>query len=454
LAKVPQLKVISRSSSFSFKGKDVPLQQIAQALKVAYILEGSVQRAGKTLRISAQLVDARSDQNVWSQSWDRAFEDVFKIQDEVAGAVVGQLKLKLLGKAQEIDPEAYATFLQARQLFRQASRTGYERAIPLLQKVLAKAPGYAPAWNSLAGIYLSQTSSALRPGAEGVRLAREAIDKALAADPNYGPAYARLGWLEATFSGDLAASARHFEQALALDAADPTILSGAAALAENLGRLDLAIAANSAANSLDPLSATGYSSLGGDYLNARRPDEAIASYRTALRLSPGKVNAQASLGLALLQKGEAGAALAEVKKEPEEVFRLIALSIVYHALGRHADSDAALAESIAKYEKDASYNIAYVLAYRGEADRAFKWLDKAQQYEDPGLSELVVNPLFDNIRKDTRWQPLLRKLGKDPETLAKIEFKVTLPATSQADTAAAKSAASASPSETATTAKQ
>jgi tetratricopeptide (TPR) repeat protein len=147
-----------------------------------------------------------------------------------------------------------------------------------------------------------------------------------------------------------------------------------------------------------------------------------------LRLSPGRIAGQYGLGLALLQKGDAEAALVEVQKEPEELWRLVALSMVYHALGRSAESDAALAALIAKFEKEAPYNIAYVLAYRGEADRAFEWLDKAQEYQDSGLSEIAVEPLFDNIRKDPRWLPLLRKLGKDPETLAKIEFKVTLPA--------------------------
>jgi serine/threonine protein kinase/Tfp pilus assembly protein PilF len=428
LSKVRDLKVISRSSSFSFKGKDTSLREIATTLGVAYILEGSVQRAGKTLRISAQLIDARSDHNVWSESYDRPFDDVFAIQDEIAGTVVGQLKLKLLGQAQAIDPEAYALFLQARQLVRLGTRAGYEQAIPLFQQVLAKAPGYAPAWDQLAAIYSNQAASGLRPVPEGVRLAREALDKALTADPNYAPAYAILGSLESNFTGDLSAAVRHFERALALDPADPIILGNAAGLAQDLGRLDLAIALQEAALALDPVSAGGHFNLGGYFLYAHRWEEAIASFRTALRLSPGRVDGQASLGLALLQKGDAEAALAEVQKEPEESWRLVALSIVYHALGRSADSDAALADLIAKYEKEDPSNIAYVLAYRGEADRAFEWLDKAQTYEDSGLSDIVVLPQFDNIRKDPRWLPLLRKLGKDPETLAKIEFKVTLPA--------------------------
>ena len=131
--------------------------------------------------------------------------------------------------------------------------------------------------------------------------------------------------------------------------------------------------------------------------------------------------------MALLLKGDAQGALAEIEQETSESSKRIGLSMAYHALGRKADSDAALAALIAKYEKDASYNIAYVYAFRGEADKAFAWLDKAVEYGDPGLGEIVTDNLFDKIHGDPRWLPFLRKVGKAPEQLAKIEFKVTLP---------------------------
>lgn len=435
LARVPKLKVISRSSSFSFKGKDVPLKQIALTLGVAYILEGSVQRAGRTLRISAQLVDARDDRDVWSQSYDRTLDDVFKIQDEVAGAVVGQLKLKLFGKAQAIDPDVYATYLQARQLVRQNTRAGYTQAISLSREVLAKAPSYAFAWDMLGRIYINQASKGLLPVSEGASLAREALDKALVINPDDAHAQAGLGYLELVFTGDLPAAARQLARALALDPADPGILGNAAILAQELGRLDDAIALHKAQIARDPVSASGYYNLGIDYYSARQPDAAIASLRTALSLSPEYVGAQFYLGVALLQKGEAKAALAAVQQESDEGWRLIGLAIVDHALGQKAASDASLAKLIKQHEKDSPYNIAYVFAYRGEVDRAFAWLDKAQQYQDSGLSDIAVEPLFDNLHRDPRWLPLLHKLGKTPEQLDRIAFKVTLP-----DTAAPESA--------------
>ena len=131
--------------------------------------------------------------------------------------------------------------------------------------------------------------------------------------------------------------------------------------------------------------------------------------------------------MALLLKGDAKGALAEIEQETSEAWKMIGLPMAYHALGRKADSDAALAALIAKYEKDGPYNIAYVYAFRGEADQAFEWLDKAVEYGDPGLGEIVTENLFDNIHADPRWLPFLRKIGKAPEQLAKIKFKVTLP---------------------------
>jgi tetratricopeptide (TPR) repeat protein len=129
----------------------------------------------------------------------------------------------------------------------------------------------------------------------------------------------------------------------------------------------------------------------------------------------------------LLLKGDAQGALSEIEQETSEMWKMIGLPMAYHALGRNADSDAALAALIAKWEKDSPENIAYVYAYRGEADKAFAWLDKAVEYGDPAIAEIVTENLFDNIHNDPRWLAFLRKIGRAPEQLAKIEFKVTLP---------------------------
>jgi tetratricopeptide (TPR) repeat protein len=201
----------------------------------------------------------------------------------------------------------------------------------------------------------------------------------------------------------------------------------AANLTLNLGRTEEAIALAEYVVSRDPVNALGHGSLGFDYLLAGRSDEAMASLRTALSLSPGRIGAQAIIGYALLQQGKPDAALAWMQLESFEGFRLLGLAMAYHALGQAAESDAALAEMIDKYEKDAAYNIAYVLAFRGEADRAFEWLDKAVQYKDAGLSSIPTQIEFTSIQSDPRWLPFLESIGKSPAQLDAIEFKVTLP---------------------------
>ena len=430
LAGIPELRVISRTSSFSYKGKDIKLAQVADELNVAHVLEGSVRRSGNKIRITAQLVEARSDTHLWSQTWDREINDIFAVQDEIAGAVVQQLKITLLGappKAKVVDPRAFALFLKARQVGRLGTPEGFTQAISLYEQALKLDPNNAAAWSGLANVYTNQAIFSLRPADEAYRLAREATNKALAVDPGFSRAHASLGRIAMNYEGDLAAAARHFERALALDPANPDIMRDFSTLAKNVGRIDVAIALQEFSNARDPLNAVGQYNLGVSYLWAGRMDEAIASSRAALNLNPERIVAHYNIGVALLLKGEPVAALAEMQRETGDDWRQIGLPIAYHALGQRAASDAALADLIQHHAQDSAYNIAYVLAFRGEVDRAFEWLDRAVKQSDSGLVEIVGNPLFANLHEDQRWLPFLRKIGKAPEQLAAIKFDVKLP---------------------------
>jgi adenylate cyclase len=427
LAKIPELRVISRSSAFSFKSQNLELTEIAERLNVAHILEGSVRKAGNRVRITAQLIEARSDTHLWSETYDRELDDIFAIQDDIAATVVEQLKITLLGESphvQEVDPEAYALVLQARHLTNQASAEGFEQSIALYQQALAIEPEYAAAWDGLARNYAAQANYGLLPAAEGAALAREAAERALAIDPDFAPAHARLGWIAMVFDSDLAQAARHFERTLELE---PANLANAAALLLSLDRLEEAIPLLEYVTARDPVDPIGHAYLGLFYLYADRWDAAIASYKAALRLSPDYIGAHYRMGTALLMQGDATAALAKVQQESFEAFRLIGLAMAQHALGEAGASDATLAELIEKHEKGWAYNIAYVLAWRNEADRAFEWLDKAVEYADPGLSDIVVEPAFGNIHDDPRWLPFLESIGKSPAQLDAIKFEVTLP---------------------------
>jgi TolB-like protein/Tfp pilus assembly protein PilF len=430
LAQIPELTVISRSSAFSFKGKDIAVPKMAEQLNVAHVLEGSVRKVGNRVRITVQLIETSSDSHLWSESFDRELDDIFTVQDEISAAVVEQLKVTLLGEApkvERVDPEAYALLLQARHLYRQRNAESYEQSIALYEKALVIDPGYAAAWGGLARTYSVQANSGLRPYHEGYALARNAANMALAIDPGYAPAHATLGLNTMTDDHDLAAAARHFERALALDPNNTDILRAAVALPMVLGRLDQSIALAKHVITRDPVNPNGHSNLGYSYLCAGRWDDAIASFQTALRLSPGFSGAHYLVGKAQLLRGEGEAALTAIQREEFEVYRLLGLVMAHHALGRAVASDEALADLIEKHEQEWAYNIAYVLAYRNEVDRAFEWLDKAVEYGDPGLLDISIEPLFNNIHADPRWLPFLESIGMAPEQLNAIKFEVNVP---------------------------
>ncbi len=429
LAKIPQLQVTARTSSFSFKGKETGIPEIARTLHVAHVLEGSVRKAGNSVRITAQLIRAGTDKHLWSQTYDRKLDDIFAIQDEIAADVVKQLKVTLLGAAPKVrttDLEAYALYLQAVQLGRLFTTEALQQSDALLRKVLAIDPGYAPAWDDLARNLTNETNLGLLSNKDGFAQAREAAMKALAVDPEYAPAYARLGRIAMHGDNDLAGAAQHFNRALVLDPSDLSVLSNSAVLLQSLGRLDEALALDQAVVRRDPVNVTALFNLGYHQRMAGRFDAAIASFRTALSLAPGRGGARYQLGVTLLLKGDAQGALTQFEQETSEVWKMIGLPMAYYALVRTADSDAALAKEIEQDKEDGAYNIAYVFAFRGEADKAFEWLDN--EYKgSAGFAEIATENLFDKIHADPRWLPFLRKIGHAPEQLAKIEFKVAPP---------------------------
>jgi tetratricopeptide (TPR) repeat protein len=335
-------------------------------------------------------------------------DDIFAIQDEIAAAVVRQLKVSLLGAVPtlaETDPEAYALALQARHLARQGTAEGYEQSIALYQQALAIYPDYTAAWDGLAANYSNQANKSLRDYAEGYMLAREVAGRALAIDPDFAPALARLGWIAMIYDSDLPLAARHLQRALELEPSNLGIIGNAATLLFTLGRLEASVALDEYTAAHDPVNPTGHGNLGRSYLAVGRWDEAIAAYRTTLRLSPDRIGVHYFIGVALLFKGEAEAALASMQQEEFEILRLLGLAMAHHALGEAVASDAALTELIGRYEKDAAYNIAHVLAWRDEADRAFEWLDKAKDYGDPGLADIVGEPLFGKLRGPALAEP-------------------------------------------------
>ena len=435
LTKIPQLKVIARTSSFSFKGKDTPIDEIAQRLNVAHVLEGSVRKSGDQVRITAQLIRASDSTHLWSESYDRKLENIFQMQDEIAATVVAQLKVKLLGevpKVQTTDPQAYALLLQARHVYNQGNSDAIEQAIGLMQQASAIDPKSALVWGELArafaaliaGVYLRKESYAIR--------ARDAARRSLAIDPDNAIAEDALFIAARNADLDLVTAVYHLQRALAIEPTNLRFIRNGGELAIVLGRIDDAIEIQQFVVSRDPAGPWGHFWLGDAYRVAGRLDEAIASLRTALRLSSKFFVARIFIGLALMQKGEHAEALTAVKEESAEGWRLMGLAHVHHALGNTAESDTALNALIANYKRQHPVGIAHLLASRGEFDRAFEWLERGVKCRDWSLLYLGaaggwgVAPVSD-IQKDPRWLPLLESIGLSPAQLDAIEFNVTLP---------------------------
>jgi adenylate cyclase len=425
LAKIPELRVIARTSSFAYKGKDVNIADMANELNVGHILEGSVRKAGNQVRITAQLIRASDSSHLWSETWDHTLDNIFAIQDEIAAAVVRQLKITLLGEvpvAQAINPEAYALFLQARHFANLGTSAGSQQAIGFLQQALVINPDYSAAWSELGRIYGNS--------GEDYSKVLEAQNKALELDSGNAVAYSRLGYNRLHSEGDLPAAARLFERALALEPGNAIVLANAASLALTLGRSEQAVTLGKLAMQRNPLSSTSAFNLGRAYLTNGQIDKAEAMFRKTLLLSPNRPATRGSLARALYHKGDKEdfeEAMNLIEAEPFEPVRLTARAFFNHELGNTSESDAALETLIEEYP-GARTIIALVYANRRETDKAFEWLQKTVELEGPqALMNTWYAPEFEVLHPDPRWERILSSTGLSKQQLAAIKFEFTLP---------------------------
>jgi TolB-like protein/cytochrome c-type biogenesis protein CcmH/NrfG len=419
LAKLPELRVIGRTSSFQFKGRNEDLRVIGEKLNVAHILEGSVRKSGEKVRITAQLIRAADGSHLWSETYDRTLDDIFVVQDDIAGEVVKALKLTLLGTAvttrsKPQDSEAYNLALQGRFFLDRRGKEDLEHSVDYFRRSRERDPDYAPAWAGLSEAYARQADLGFLPAADGYRQAREAAEKALALDPQLVDAHLAMGWIHQTYDWDWAAADASFRTALDLEPGNAQALRHASRQALTVGRWNDAIDLANKAIERDPLRPNSYSNLGLALLAVNRDTEAEAAFRNALQLDPGGASRHYQIGRALLLQGKAEAALRETEQEADEGWRFVGLPLVFHALGRRGESDAALAALKSKYAGDSAYQIAEVHAFRGEVGLAFEWLERAYDQRDGGVSDIKYDRLMQRLVGDPRYKAFLRKL-KLPE---------------------------------------
>jgi adenylate cyclase len=430
LVKVPDLKVAARTSSFSFKGQNLEIPEIAERLKVAHVLEGSVRTAGNRVRITAQLIQASDGYHLWSETYDRELENIFAIQDEISAAVVEQLKITLLGEAPhaaKVDPEAYALFLRARHLRRLRTVEGWEQSIELTKQALAIEPEYTEAWINLSANYASQAGAGIVPYGEGYQQAKDAVQEAFAINPFSARAHDMLGWITFNYDRNLPQAAQHYQRALQLEPSNIDIIGNSASLMMSLDRLDQSIALYQYTTIADPLNQVSLANLGHAYLLVGRYPEAIDSMREALSLSPGYYAAHYFIGQALLLQGEAEAALGEFAlEESDEQYRVKGQALALYQLGRSEDFEAKLQELITRWGDRWPSEVAHVYAYIGDAETAFQWLERSVVEEEGNFD--WQEPLLVSLHDDPRWWPMVRRAGHPgPEELAAVEFEVKLP---------------------------
>ena len=420
LAQVDGLRVIGRTSSFSLKGKNEDLRSIGQKLDVANLLEGSVRKSGARVRITAQLVTTSNGSHVWSQEFDRQLTDVFAVQEEIANAVVAALTPKLLSvhrtstdEQRTANPEAHDQYLLARHFYARGSGDGFVRAVKALEKAVALDPDYAAAWSalSLAQFWASDQDPLRNDPTTGFPRARFAADKAIALAPKMAEGWAARGSLRTTVDEDWAGARADLERALALSPGSVDVRIAYAWLLAALGNPQEAIPVMRKATILDPLSAASWMEISSFYLGTGDLDEATAAAQRALELSPEHGRAARNLGFAFLLANRFPEARAAFERSSNELFRRMGEAMVEHSLDHAAESQRALDRILAvRTASQAAYQIAQVYAWRGQADEAFRWLDRAADHHDAGLAYLKYDPLLRQIRGDPRYPALLDKL--------------------------------------------
>jgi TolB-like protein/tetratricopeptide (TPR) repeat protein len=417
LAKTPGLHVIARTSSFSFKGKSDDIPTIARKLHVANILEGSVRKSGSRLRVTTQLVRASSGEQLWSETYDRELKDVFAVQDEIAAAVVGELKLKLAplppsAAHRTSNVEAYNEYLLGREFSNRQNLDGWKRAIEAYHRATALDPNFVAPYDGLATAELYVADETDDPA--GYARAQAAAAKAVELGPDDPDSYAARGFIRREITWDWSGAQADYEKAVALDPGRASLQARYGALLATLGRLPDAIAATKKSIELDPLKSgpwvnlTQYVLFTGDLAAAREAN------RRALEISPESTVAVKDKGMLQLIEGKAQEALGTFRGNGLEVWRLYGSALAEHTMKDPRASQQALDELIAKYAAQGPYQVASVYAWRGEKDKAFEWLERAYTQRDGGLESLKYDPFIGSLRNDPRYKAFLRKM-KLPE---------------------------------------
>lgn len=415
LAKTPGLRVIARTSSFYFKGKSATMPEIARTLGVTNILEGSVRTSGHRLRVTTQLIRADTGVHLWSETYDRNQEDVFKIQDDISQSVVEKLRIALIGTetprpdATAENPQAHGLYLKGRYLLTSDTADDLAQAKLQFESALKLDPGYAPAWSSLAVVAQRQVANGYVPVAEGMAREATAAHKAVDLAPGYSEGFVQLGRSRTMSEFDWAGARKDFEHALELEPSNADAQFALAHLTMTSASREDGLRSLLKLLDRDPLNLLQRRYAARALYYAGRLDEAEAMLRQVLELNPTFPAVHYELGRVALARGQVPQAIDEFDKEHSSWMNF-GPPLGLHAQGRAAEAAAAM-KRLVENSAGSEFQVAEAYAYRGEVDQAFAWLDRAVERRDPGIQWLRGDPLLREITNDPRYGALLHRLN-------------------------------------------
>lgn len=440
LQKIPGLRVAARTSAFSFKGKNATAQEIGQKLGVAHLVEGSVRKAGDVVRIAARLTNTGSGDETWSENYTRNLKDVFAVQTELAQTIVEQLKGQLTNGAANSNAKAqiqaevqaakkggtknvegHEAYLQGRFFLNRHSEKETDQARAAFERAVQLDLHFALAWAGLAQTHVWDCNYGTEGGQKGfnahLAAARESVERALSIEQDLPDALYARAMIEINFDYNWNGAAETLRKALALAPQDPALLMWAGNLAQTRGEITPALDLYRRAVALDPVNAQARAFLANALSNAGKQEEARADYAREIELNPSAPNSHAGIGGTYLLEGKFEEAATAAQQDAADWARLLMVSCARWGQKRIPESDAALAELIAKNGEVAAYQIAEVYAYRNDKDHAFEWLERARQQRDAGMPGLRADTLLPNLHAAPRWDALLRKMGLTDDQL-------------------------------------
>lgn len=421
LSQVSSLRVVSRTSAMRYKATQKSVPEIARELKVDAVVEGSVEREGDRVRITAQLIQGPTDTHLWAKGYERDLRDSLRLQDEVAQAIVGEIQLKLTPQEQAhfarnetVDPEAHEDYLQG--LFHLQLHTGPDerKAIDLFQAAIKKDPSYAAAYSSLADSYRALIFNSNAAPSDVLPLSEAAARRAIEIDSQLAESHSALAGDLTDYDWDWTGAEREFEIALRLNPNSSHVHSAYAHFLRQEGKLEESIREARRAVELDPVFAQVNFILSQSLYEARRYDEAISQLRKTLDLEPRFWPAHLYLGKTLAAQGHYQAAIEELKKAgnfTSEPYAMI--GYLYGRMGRTADAHKVIADLQDQLKKGYVAPTNFVTVYIGlsDKDQAFAWLEKGFQQRDFWITFLKGEPIFDPLRSDPRFQDFVRRVG-------------------------------------------